>query len=313
MLEEVFPTHMHHPGVVHYLIHAYDDPAHAPLGLRAARLYDKIAPDSSHAQHMTSHIFLAMGMWPEVERANLNAIRVHNIPSKHDEAPAACGHPFIWLVYAKLQQGEDAGRDVDACMTDAEHALREDKSLPAVGYPEGSTASWADMAVRVGIETGKWPKWLELPSGKMTYARFLEDYGRVLAGRHDGQAAEAALSAMKADREVLAANFAKEFPDDDQTMPWIDRAVAQGEAVSALANGRTDEGLSLLRKAAEAEAALPPPFGPPALQKPSYEMLGDELLGLGRKAEAAEAYRRALAAAPGRRLSLAGLKAATSP
>jgi hypothetical protein len=313
MLEEVFPTHMHHPGVVHYLIHAYDDPAHAPLGLRAARLYDKIAPDSSHAQHMTSHIFLAMGMWPEVERANLNAIRVHNIPSKHDEAPAACGHPFIWLVYAKLQQGEDAGRDVDACMTDAEHALREDKSLPAVGYPEGSTASWADMAVRVGIETGKWPKWLELPSGKMTYARFLEDYGRVLAGRHDAQAAEAALSAMKADRDGLAANFAKEFPDDSQTMPWIDRAVAQGEAVSALANGRTDEGLSLLREAAEAEAALPPPFGPPALQKPSYEMLGDELLGLGRKAEAAEAYRRALAAAPGRRLSLAGLKAATSP
>jgi tetratricopeptide (TPR) repeat protein len=118
---------------------------------------------------------------------------------------------------------------------------------------------------------------------------------------------------MKADRDGLAANFAKEFPDDSQTMPWIDRAVAQGEAVSALANGRTDEGLSLLRKAAEAEAALPPPFGPPALQKPSYEMLGDELLGLGRKAEAAEAYRRALAAAPGRRLSLAGLKAATSP
>ena len=313
MLEEVFPTHMHHPGVVHYLIHAYDDPAHAPLGLRAARLYDKIAPDSSHAQHMTSHIFLAMGMWPEVEQANLNAIRVHNIPSKHGEPAAACGHPFIWLVYAKLQQGEDAGPDVDACMTEAENALRDGESLPAVGYPEGSTGSWADMAVRVGIETGKWSKWLELPAGKMTYARFLEDYGRVLASRHDAQAAEAALSAMKVDRDDLAANFAKEFPDDGQTMPWIDRTVAQGEAVSALANGRADEGLGLLRKAAEAEVALPPPFGPPALQKPSYEMLGDELLAIGRKAEAADAYRRALAAAPGRRLSLAGLNAATTP
>jgi tetratricopeptide (TPR) repeat protein len=169
------------------------------------------------------------------------------------------------------------------------------------------------MAVRVGIETGKWSKWLELPAGKMTYARFLEDYGRVLASRHDAQAAEAALSAMKVDRDDLAANFAKEFPDDGQTMPWIDRAVAQGEAVSALANGQADEGLGLLRKAAEAEVALPPPFGPPALQKPSYEMLGDELLAIGRKAEAADAYRRALAAAPGRRLSLAGLNAATTP
>ena len=313
MLEEVFPTHTHHPGVVHYLIHAYDDPAHAALGLRAARLYDKIAPDSSHAQHMTSHIFLAMGMWPEVERANLNAIRVHNIPSKHDEPPAACGHPFIWLVYAKLQQGKDAGGDVDACMTDAEHALKEGKSLPVVGYPEGSTASWADMAVRVGIETGRWPKWLELPSGKMTYARFLEDYGRILSSRHDAQGAATALDAMKADRDSLAANFPKEFPDDDQTMPWVDRAVAQGEAVLMLAQGRSDEGLALLRKAAAAETALPPPFGPPALQKPSYELLADELLALGRKAEAADAYARALAAAPGRRLSLAGLKAATTP
>jgi hypothetical protein len=94
-------------------------------------------------------------------------------------------------------------------------------------------------------------------------------------------------------------------------MPWIDRAIGQAEAVAALANGRTDDGLALLRKAATAEAALPTPFGPPALQKPSYELLGDELLALGRKAEAVEAYGQALAAAPGRRLSLAGLKAAS--
>ena len=117
---------------------------------------------------------------------------------------------------------------------------------------------------------------------------------------------------MKADQALLAANFKKEFPDDDTYLPWIDRTMAQGEAAVALAEGRTNEGLELLRKAAEAETALPPPFGPPALQKPSYEMLGDELLALGRKGEAADAYRRALAAAPGRRLSLAGLKAATA-
>jgi tetratricopeptide (TPR) repeat protein len=147
----------------------------------------------------------------------------------------------------------------------------------------------------------------------MTFVRFTEDYGRLLSSRDEAGAAAAALSAMKADRDVLAANWSKEFPDDDQTMPWIDRAVAQGEAVAALASGQAEDGLTLLRKAAEAEAALPPPFGPPALQKPSYEMLGDELRAIGRKAEAAEAYARALAAAPGRRLSLAGLKAATAP
>lgn len=312
MLEEVFPTHTHHPGVVHYMIHAYDDPAHAPLGLRAALLYNKIAPSSEHAQHMTSHIFLARGMWPETEKANVDAIAVANREAAaKGESPYVCGHEPSWLVYAKLQQGRDASGDVAACRAEAETKLKQPADLPVVGYPGGSTATWADMAVRMGIETGKWAQWIPLPPGKMAYARFTEEYGQLLSSRRDPAAARAALAAMKADQALLAANFKKEFPDDDTYLPWIDRTMAQGEAVVALAEGRTNEGLQLLRKAAEAETALPPPFGPPALQKPSYEMLGDELLALGRKAEAAEAYTRALAAAPGRRRSLAGLKAAS--
>jgi len=314
MLEEVFPTHLHHPGVVHYLIHANDDPTHAPLGLRAARIYDKIAPDSAHAQHMTSHIFLAMGMWPETEQANVHAAAVQDAAmAAHHMPPGACGHGHIWLVYARLQEGKDVSRDIDACLAQAQAVTRELKDLPAVGSPEGGFGSWADMAVRTGIETGKWPKWIELPSGKFAWARFTEDYGRVLASRHDAAAAQSALDALKGDREVVAANWKKEFPDDDTSLPWVDRAMAQGEAVVVLTQGRSNDGILLLRQAAEAEAALPLPFGPPALLKPSYELLGDELLALGRKREAADAYRAALSAAPNRRLSVLGLKAATAP
>ena len=311
ILQKLFPTHQSHPGVVHYMIHSYDDPAHARLGLKAARLYDKIAPESPHALHMTSHIFLALGMWPEAERANLQAARAGNaMAAMHHMPPAACGHGAIWLVYAKLQQGKDASREVAACRAEAESKLKGPQQFPVAGFSEGSTGSWADMAVRTGIETGNWPQWIELPAGKMTLIRFTEDYGRLLSSRHDPAAAASALHAMIADRDILRANFAKEFPDDDQTMPWIDRAVDQGAAVVALASGQTDHGLTLLRSAAEAEAVLPPPFGPPALQKPSYEMLGDELLALGRKKEAVEGYKKALAAAPNRRLSVLGLKAA---
>ena len=314
MLEEVFPTHTHHPGVVHYLIHAYDDPTHAPLGLRAARLYDKIAPDSAHAQHMTSHIFLAMGMWPETEQANRHALAVMNRTlAQHHEQPEACGHGNIWLVYSKLQEGEAVGPELDACLAQAQSMSKQLKELPVVGHPEGAYGSWADMAVRTGIETGKWPTWIELPSGKFGWARFTEDYGRILASRHNAAAAQSALAAMKIDGEVVSANWKREFPDDDTYLPWVDRAIAQGEAVAVLAQGRSDGGIQLLRKAAEAESALPPPFGPPALLKPSYELLGDELLALGRKKEAADAYRAALAAAPNRRLSMLGLKAATAP
>ena len=69
LLEEVYPDNPWHPGVLHYLIHCYDDPIHAPLGLRAARTYAKVAPAAAHAQHMTSHIFVAMGMWNDVVKA----------------------------------------------------------------------------------------------------------------------------------------------------------------------------------------------------------------------------------------------------
>src|SRR5439155_1584588 len=66
IVDTVFRENPNHPGAAHLLIHSYDDPIHAPLGLAAARAYSKIAPDAAHAQHMTTHIFLALGMWDEV-------------------------------------------------------------------------------------------------------------------------------------------------------------------------------------------------------------------------------------------------------
>src|SRR5438552_15568397 len=73
ILEPLYPTHLDHPGVLHYLIHAYDDPIHAPLGLRAARRYSTVAAAAPHALHMPSHIFLQLGMWSDVARANEQA------------------------------------------------------------------------------------------------------------------------------------------------------------------------------------------------------------------------------------------------
>lgn len=312
ILEKLFPAHQHHPGVVHYMIHAYDDPAHAKLGLKAALLYDKIAPESPHALHMTSHIFLALGMWPQTLAANRASMAEGNaMAMTGGRMPIHCGHQAIWLVYAELQLGQDASKDIDACRDSVLDSAMHAKDKSVIGGVEHGADGWTDMALRQGIETGKWPGAVELPAGHYMYGHFNLAYARLLASRHDRVAAAAALQEMKSARDAVAAALPKEMPDEKQMLPWLDRGVAQGEAVVALAQGRTEEGIQLLRKASEAEAALPPPFGPPALQKPSYEMLGDELLALGRKAEAAEAYRRALAAAPNRRLSVLGLKAAT--
>lgn len=85
ILEPVFRANPEHPGAAHLLIHCYDDPEHAARGIRAARAYSRIAPDAAHAQHMTTHIFLALGMWDEVVAQN-------EIASGRDHAAWAPNH-----------------------------------------------------------------------------------------------------------------------------------------------------------------------------------------------------------------------------
>jgi hypothetical protein len=311
MLVPLFARYPNHPGIVHYIIHSYDDPDHAAQGLAAARVYDKLAPDSAHAQHMTSHIFLAMGMWPEVERANIQARKAIEKSAGKPVPMAACGHGAIWLVYSRLQQGLPVEDQIAECRTAASTALTA-PDLPIVGYGEGGTASLADMIVRRGIESGKWDEPIPLPQGKLNMARFLFDYGNVLAARGDAAASAHALAQMRSTHGIVTANYRKEFPDDEQTMPWMDLMLAQAEAVGLLAAGREGEGMTALEAVAKRESDLPSAFGPPVLFKPSWELLGDERLAAGNKAGAAEAYRISLKLQPGRRLSLAGLAKATS-
>src|SRR5678816_2808294 len=105
--EEVFAANPRHPGAAHYLIHSYDDPIHAPLGLRAARTYARIAPAASHAQHMISHIYVALGWWEDSVQSNVNAVAVSIERRKRKRlGPAAVNyHSLQWLVYSYLQLG----------------------------------------------------------------------------------------------------------------------------------------------------------------------------------------------------------------
>ena len=117
LVEDVFLRNEQHPGALHYMIHAYDNPVHAPLGLRAANRYSRIAANAAHALHMTSHIFFALGMWDEAVAANevswaASAARVER---KKLAASEHGYHAYLWLSYAYLQQGrfDDARRVVD--------------------------------------------------------------------------------------------------------------------------------------------------------------------------------------------------------
>ena len=96
ILEPLVADHPDHPGITHYIIHAYDSPALAELGMDAARRYAAIAPASAHARHMPSHIFTRLGMWDETIASNLSVMEL-----------GRGAHAAEYLVYAYLQQGRD--------------------------------------------------------------------------------------------------------------------------------------------------------------------------------------------------------------
>jgi hypothetical protein len=311
LLEEAFPDHRRHPGVLHYLIHSYDDPTHAPLGLRAARLYGGVAPEAGHALHMTSHIFLAMGLWEEVERANVAAIAtVNRQRSAEGQRPLRCGHYAEWLVYARLQQGEEAeaAADVAACGEAARSELASAPSAGAIESYRSGVRSWADMVVRQRIETGRSGDALVLPEGRYLATRFTLAYGDLLAaGRDLAKVKQARARLEEARRSVAAARGADAPGPAEARRETI--VMTQAAGLEKLAAGDAEGGLAELRAAAETEAAMPAEFGPPLVEKPSRELLADALLALGRREEARQSYLAALAAAPGRRLAARGLSA----
>jgi tetratricopeptide (TPR) repeat protein len=322
VLEEVYRAHPTHPGVLHYLIHCYDDPVHAPLGLRMARVYGTLAPAAPHAVHMTSHIFLALGMWDETVTANEQAVAANGqARAARGLAPLACGHYISWLAYGALEQGRFAlARRLTAeCGAQAGAASHADHAGHA-GYPSTARfdpdasplASYATMRAHYLLITGDWSGALASAApdpGESLGARVAVDFvaGYGALQRHDLAAARQAAARLGEARQKIEQRFAQE-PQLD-TSP-VKRAVIldlELQALLANAAGRPAEALATLRRATALEEQLPFAFGPPAVEKPSHELLGELLAAQGRPAEAAVAFRAALARAPRRTTSLRGL------
>lgn len=304
LLEEVFPKNTQHPGVLHYLIHAYDDPAHAPLGMRAARLYGAVAPNAGHALHMTSHIFIAMGMWDEVIDANRRAIDVVNRQRAARGKPAAdCGHYPTWLHYGLLQQGrhEEARKALDACrafaFTTDERRMRmveEYTDMRAHHVATGHALTPADAVT--------------LPE-RFASARYTVAYADALsaARANDAEALGRAVAQMRAlQQDAIAA-----IPEGEAANPArrmrAEIMLQQAEALQLIVAGKRAEAIALLQRAAEAERNMPLEFGPPIVAKPAAELLAEQLLAASKPAEAVAAYELVVARTPGRAIAVEGL------
>ena len=308
LLEQVVDANPRHPGIAHYLIHSYDDPIHAPLGIRAARAYSEIAPDAAHAQHMTSHIFVALGMWDEVVEANENSMRVVDAArAARGRPPGACGHYNFWLEYGYLQQDRP---------DDARRLLREcyDRVLESAGGdvpdPDNSPiGSFAAMATRYVIDAGDadpldWA--LDLTAAPYAAMRLAFARGWAAAQAGNAESVEAALAEFGTQRAMADA-----ASTSDASRPSRASVLEmQLEALRLASAGDMDAAIARAREAAAAEEAMPLEYGPPHIDKPTHELLGELLLRAGRRADARSAFETALSRTPERKQAIAGLRAA---
>jgi tetratricopeptide (TPR) repeat protein len=310
VLEDVFARQPQHPGAAHYLIHSYDDQIHAPLGLRAARAYNQIAPSASHAQHMVSHIYTSLGMWDEVVIANQNAVRVSEDSMRRAGKPIANRnkHSLSWLQYALLQQGRTAEavetmrimRDDLAAVQDGRQRYHNTlmRSIYIVEDPtaeqiletqDTSGFSLDDKAVEAFASGFR-----SVALGDLDGARHeLESLQQAIAAANVLSVAEGLHeedNATSEDGYNIATIFAREL-----------------EALIYFSAGDQETALQLLAAAADDENARPLEYGPPYISKPCSELLGEMLLTLGRPGEAIGHFETALQRNTARTLSLLGL------
>jgi tetratricopeptide (TPR) repeat protein len=292
-----------HPGAVHYVIHSFDDPIHAPLGLTAARVYAEIAPAAPHALHMPSHIFLALGMWDDVVASN-----IASFAASHNRSY----HALNWLAYGYLQQGKHA-----------EAAKMLETMRQSAATDRSPTARWYLAVMRAShvVETGQWDA-ADFPTDTqgVEYSATASDlFARGASAVHAGRLEDALriLDQMKTGRapldKVVAAGGAVCHQADSSA--GISPNGLKGAAVMEkeleglilLGRKRTADAIAVLEEAARAEDAMSLDFGPPIPVKPAHELLGEVLLAQGKSDQAQEHFRLALVRAPKRALSLAGL------
>jgi len=308
--ESVYEQDRHHPGALHYLIHAYDDPVHAPLGLRAARLYSKVAPAASHAQHMPSHIFFALGMWDDAIEVNIASLKVSRSQGEGGY------HALLWLEYAYLQKNQ---------RPEAEELLRSVAHDVATGATKENRLRLAFARATWLVETrGGAEAESQTPvdsTGVASIGYFAAwDFARGItaAANNDLGAARAALAALRVRRDVASSssmNVAAAWYDATSASE-VAQASAMADALDGsiqFYEGQHAAGIARVRQAIAETATLEFEYGPPWSVKPFDELLGELLLADGQRAPAADAFRQTLVNYPNRRLALAGLAATSAP
>jgi tetratricopeptide (TPR) repeat protein len=286
ILERLFKQNPEHPGVAHYLVHAYDYPPLAEKGIKVAGLYAKIAPAAPHARHMPSHIYSMVGFWEESIASNRSALELQ--PDYH--------HATDFIVYAQLQIAQDAG---------AKKLVDTIAALPKQEYPNiGNYTAVAAIPARYPLERADWAGAAALPvvqTGRAqadSLVRFARGLGMARSGDIVG-----------AKREIQAMQDLRSALEKSNQSYWAERTDEQVLAVSAwiaLAEGSKDQAVKMMRAAADGEDGSVKHVAMENRLYPMRELLGDLLLQMGQAAPALREYEASIKENPNRFRSLYG-------
>ncbi len=269
VLEPIFKQEPNHPGVAHYLIHSYDKPQLAELGLPAARSYAKIAPAAPHALHMPSHIFARLGLWQDDIDSNLASIAAtRKTAAMHMGGEGHQFHAMDFLVYAYLQSGREA---------DALRVIQEVKALPpmkdmyGIGYDPHAYAL-SKFPALYALELHHWREAAALTpaAGADPGDKAITYWARAIGSARSGNTEEARrdIAEMESIRKEMLKN---------KKTSWasvVEAAQKEAGAWVAHAEGKDDEATQTLGALAESEEST----GDEPEAIPAREMLADLLL-----------------------------------
>lgn len=304
ILLRVYKQNPGHPGAMHYLVHANDVPGRERELLEVTRRYEQVAPHNPHALHMPTHIYTRLGDWNGVIRGNLRAARAAL------DYPAGDQKQFVWdefphaieyLVYAYLQKGEQRA---------AATQLKRLQTMPRLEPTFKTAFHLMSTQARYTLERRAWREAAALvPREPATLAwdRFawpeaVVRFARGLGAAHLSQASEA-----KTESERLAELEAVTRKAGEELFARNIRILRlELNAWLAQIEGQKETSLTMMREAAELEAATPKHAVTPGPTLPAQEQLGDLLMEQKQPTQALAAYQRSLTFYPGRFNSLLG-------
>jgi tetratricopeptide (TPR) repeat protein len=304
ILNKIQSEQPNHPGIVHYIIHNYDNPELAEIALPAARKYASIAPASAHAQHMPSHIFIRLGLWDESIRSNLASISSAQCYAESAKLNANWDeelHGLDYLMYAYLQMGNN---DL------AETQLNYVKNIKKVSAENFKVAyAYAAIPSRYVLENRKWKEAAALeiypatfPWDKFPWQKAIIHFTRLMGKAHTNDVAGAAkeLDNLKSLQAALIGQ------KDEYKAKQVEVQIKTGEAWIELQRGNNEQAIALMQQAADLEDKTEKHPVTPGEVLPAREMLADMWLALQQPAKALETYEADLKRHPNRFNSLYG-------